>query len=138
MDTRPDDLRVIAAELQSLIPDDPSPNFVLAVIPPTGLEILDTVCAYYKIDPAVLRGSKSRNPKFCHIRHVVCYLIRKMTRLSLHQAARVIGYRDFSVVKHGEMRITARAWCDELMRDDLDVMRLRLLETVLARVATWH
>lgn len=137
MDTRPDDLRVIAAELQSLIPDDPSPDFVLSAIPPTGWEILQIVCAYYRVDPAAFRASKSRNPKFCLIRHVVCYFIRKLTHLSLSQAAHVIGYRDFSVVKHGEMRITARAWRDEIMRDDLDVMQLRLLQTVLAR-ATWH
>ena len=61
------------------------------------------------------------------------YLARKLTRLSLPQIAVRLGDRDHTTVYKGFMSVAHNVRKDELLRDDLDVLRSRIAEKVLAR-----
>jgi chromosomal replication initiator protein len=99
---------------------------------PTLEEIVACVCEYYDVPRLALIGH-SNAAKFAHPRLVTYYLARKLTRLSLPNIAARLDHRDHSTIYSGFQRIAQRVRKDELLRDDLDVLRSRIAEKVLAR-----
>lgn len=77
--------------------------------PPTGIhvtfkDIITEVSLYYRIRISDIVGPK-RNPKLVMPRHVVCYLARKLTFLSLTFIGRQLSGRDHTTVIHAVRRI---------------------------------
>jgi chromosomal replication initiation ATPase DnaA len=99
---------------------------------PTLEEIMTCVAEFYDIPRLAIVGH-SHIHKFAHPRLVTYYLARKLTRLSLPNIAARLDHRDHGTVYSGFQRIAQRVRKDEILRDDLDVLRSRIAEKVLAR-----
>jgi chromosomal replication initiation ATPase DnaA len=131
------DPRAIASQLQSLLPDDVSPDLVFAISPPTLTEILAQVSAFYAV-PTSLIIKHCRAPDICFARHVTCYLARTMTRLSHQQIGNRLGGFDITLSHYGHARVMQLREQDEIVRDDLDILHRRVMDAVLTRCATCH
>lgn len=131
------DPRAIASQLQSLLPDDVSPDLVFAISPPTLAEILAQVSSFYAV-PAPLIMRHCRHRDICFARHVACYLARTMTRLSHQQIGNRLGGFDIATVYYGHIRLMQLREQNEIVRDDLDILHRRVVDVVLARCATCH
>jgi len=99
---------------------------------PTLQEIISAVCEFYDINPVDLM-SHSHRIVHAHPRLVVYYLGRKLTRLTFGNMAIRMGERDHSTIYTGFMRIAARLRKDEILRDDIDVLRSWIAEKVALR-----
>lgn len=99
-------------------------------IPPKLSEIIEVVCDYYGLTKTQVTGP---NKSFAHRRMVIYFLARKLTRLSMPQIGRHLGDRDHSTIQKGAQRIAKLSKADEVLRDDLDVLELRIAEKVLNR-----
>lgn len=99
---------------------------------PTLREIVEAVCDFYHVTPKEVEGER-RIHDFMHPRLIVYYLARKLTRLSLTNIAQRIGWRDHTTVRSGFMKISRLVRKDEVLRDDIDVLRARIAEKVLQR-----
>ena len=99
---------------------------------PTLREIIDTVCEFYHITPAEILSPRHLH-NLSHPRLMVYYLGRKLTRLSLQNIADRLNRRDHTTVKYGFMRVAALARKNEVVRDDLDILRARIAEKVMER-----
>lgn len=130
---RPEDIRAFADQLRSLLPDDVSPDLVFAITPPTITEILYAVADYYGIKVHIIRDRAIRGHSICWARHVVCYFARSMTRCSHKQIATRLGGWDLTISHYGRERVIRTSKINELARDDLDILRLRITDTVLNR-----
>jgi chromosomal replication initiator protein len=99
---------------------------------PTMMEITDCVCEFYDLlGGEVLVGSRLTEVVFA--RHMLCFLAYKYTRHSLPVIARRLGYRDHTTVHHAVRKIEKWSLTQPLVRDDVDVLRLRIAEKVLQR-----
>jgi len=134
------DPRAIASQLQSLLPDDLSPDLVFAISPPTLAEILAQVSAFYAVPtPLIIKHYRHcRHRDISFARHVVCYLARTMTRLSHQQIGTRLGGFDIATVYYGHIRLTQLRAHNEIVRDDLDILHRRVMDVVLTRCATCH
>ena len=74
-------------------------------IVPTADVIIDEVCKYYNIEPALLRG-QGRAKELSMARQIAMYMIRNMTNLSLKDIGREFENRDHTTVLHSIERIT--------------------------------
>jgi chromosomal replication initiation ATPase DnaA len=101
---------------------------------PTLAEIMTEVSNFYIVPHDDLCGP-SQSHRYAQPRKIVYYLARKLTRLSLHNIAQRIGERDHSTIYQGFQSVTQKLRHDEILRDDLDVLRSRIAERVLARTA---
>ena len=99
---------------------------------PTLDEIVSCVAEFYDIPRRDIIGHTNL-VDYAHPRLMVYYLARKLTRLSLHNIAKRLDHRDHSTIYRGFQRTAQRVRKDELLRDDLDVLRSRIAEKVLAR-----
>jgi len=61
--------------------------------------IINTVCDYYELDPALM-PTKKRSRDIVHARQLSCYLIRKYTEVSKLAIGRVFFSQDHSTVIH--------------------------------------
>lgn len=102
--------------------------------PPKFSEIMDVVCSYYDVTPIHVVGPL-KYAAFSRPRMIVYYLARKLTKMSLPQIARAMGDRDHTTILYGAKRIHLLSKVDEVLRDDLDVLELRIAEKVLNRDA---
>ena len=66
-------------------------------------------------------------------RQLFCYLAYRYTRHTLPVIASRVGYRDHSTAHHGVRTIEKSRLTMPLVRDDIDVLRLRIAEKVLQR-----
>jgi chromosomal replication initiation ATPase DnaA len=129
-----DDLRTLVTEMRELLQQhdellDKIAEFFI-VNRPTLAEIMSCVAEFYGIaEPDLVKRSRYTD----HARLVIYYLARKLTRLSLANIAARLDDRDHSTVYDGFQRIAWRLRKDEILRDDLDVLRSRIAEKVLAR-----
>lgn len=99
-------------------------------IPPKLSEIIEVVCDYYGLTKNQVTGP---HKSFANRRLVVYFLARKLTRLTLPQIGRHLGDRDHSTILKGALRVAKLSKVDEVLRDDLDVLELRIAEKVLNR-----
>jgi chromosomal replication initiation ATPase DnaA len=138
-DSQPADLRAMVQAMQLTIEQHGELLEKLAEFfaenRPTLGEIVAEVCAFYDIPRADLNGH-SHFQEYSQPRLIVYYLARKLTRLSLHSIAERIGDRDHSTIYQGFQSVTQRLRRDEILRDDVDVLRSRIAERVLMRRGT--
>ena len=80
-------------------------------IVPTAEVIIDEVCKYYNIEPAILRG-QGRAKDISLARQIAMYLIRRMTNLSLKEIGKEFDGRDHTTVLHSIERIEDLAKSD--------------------------
>ena len=73
-------------------------------IVPTADVIIDEVCKFYNIEPAILRG-QGRAKDISMARQIAMYLIRRMTNLSLKEIGKEFEGRDHTTVMHSIDRI---------------------------------
>ena len=73
-------------------------------IVPTAEVIIDEVCKFYNIEPAVLKG-QGRAKDISMARQIAMYQIRRMTNLSLKEIGREFEGRDHTTVLHSIERI---------------------------------
>ena len=73
-------------------------------IVPTAEVIIDEVCKFYNIEPAVLKG-QGRAKDISMARQIAMYLIRRMTNLSLKEIGKEFEGRDHTTVLHSIERI---------------------------------
>jgi chromosomal replication initiation ATPase DnaA len=99
---------------------------------PTLREIIEAVSDFYHVTPAEIHGERHIH-NFAHPRLIVYYLARKLTRLSLTNIGDRIGMRDHTTVRTGFLRICALARKNEVIRDDIDILRARIAEKVMER-----
>lgn len=99
---------------------------------PTFREIMASVCEYYDVTTADIL-SHSHYLRVAYPRMIVYYLARRLTRLSLSGIAQRVGQRDHGTIYSGIKRISYRLHSDEILRDDIDVLRARIAERVSAR-----
>lgn len=110
-----------------------------ACIPkPRLAEIIRAVSTFYRMPKAVLVG-QSRTNKVSLPRQVIYYLA-SMEGVSTHQIGKAIGGRDHSTILHGIRKIEAQLETDNILRDDIDVLKIAIAENAaLARTSScWH
>jgi chromosomal replication initiator protein len=73
-------------------------------IVPTADVIIDEVCKFYNIEPAVLRG-QGRSKDISLARQIAMYQIRRMTSLSLKEIGQEFDNRDHTTVLHSIERV---------------------------------
>ena len=73
-------------------------------IVPTAEVIIDEVCKFYNIEPAVLKG-QGLAKDISMARQIAMYLIRRMTNLSLKEIGKEFEGRDHTTVLHSIERI---------------------------------
>jgi chromosomal replication initiator protein len=104
----------------------------LKMVQPTIAEIKLAVCEFYAINPIEIEG-RSRSAAIVFARHVICYFAYKYARASLNKIKPRVGYYDHTTVHYGIRKIEQWSVTRQLVRDDLDVLRLRICEKVLQR-----
>ena len=89
-------------------------------IVPTADVIIDEVCKFYNIEPAILRG-QGRAKDISTARQIAMYLIRSMTNLSLKDIGKEFDNRDHTTVLHSIERIEGLSKTDpekqEILKD---------------------
>lgn len=134
--TRPEDIRAMLAAMQDTI--DRHEELLekltgcLSENQPTFREIMEAVCEYYDVSPVEIHAN-SRWLHEVYPRLIIYYLARKLTRLSLKGIAQRVGRRDHATIYSGIQRISLRLRKDEVLRDDIDVLRMRIAEKVFQR-----
>jgi chromosomal replication initiation ATPase DnaA len=99
---------------------------------PTLAEIVECVCEFYDLMGGEIRaGTRAREVVFA--RQMFCYLAYRYTRHTLPVIASRVGYRDHSTAHHGVRTIEKSRLTMPLVRDDIDVLRLRIAEKILQR-----
>jgi chromosomal replication initiator protein len=101
---------------------------------PTTKEIKTAICELYGFEPLELEAG-NRHVQFALARQIFCFLAYKHTRLSMRRIAERIGLTDHSTVLHAIRKIEKQAITTPLVRDDLDLLRLRISEKILMRRA---
>lgn len=99
---------------------------------PTLREIIEVVCEYFQVSRREIEGP-AHAQFFAHPRLVVYYLARKLTRLSLTNIAERLGGRDHTTVRTGFLKICHQIRSNDVLRDDVDVLRARIAEKVMER-----
>jgi chromosomal replication initiation ATPase DnaA len=100
--------------------------------PPKLSEIIESVCDYYNVTVIQITGAQ-RARHITIARMVTYFLARKLTGMSLSQVGKLLGDRDHTTIWHGAQRVQILSKVDEVLRDDLDVLELRISEKVLNR-----
>jgi chromosomal replication initiation ATPase DnaA len=99
---------------------------------PSLAEIRAAICEFYPMTHDQLR-STSRATHFVFPRQMFCWFAYRYARVSMAQICPWVGYIDHTTVLHGIRRIEQWSVTRPLVRDDIDVLRLRVSEKVLAR-----
>jgi hypothetical protein len=99
----------------------------LANHPPRLNEILGTVCELYRTDP-------DRIDTATHTRRVFCFVASRWARCPRCEIASHVKIHLIQV-HHDNQRIGQQIQYDDLLRDDLDLVAVRLAERVLIRKA---
>jgi chromosomal replication initiator protein len=100
----------------------------LQLAPPTLAEITAIVGEYYRL-PRVRGHDKAA----ALARQVVCHLAREMTGKTLGEISHHLNWDDHTTVSWSDKRIGERLKTDELLRDDIDILKLRITEMAIER-----
>jgi chromosomal replication initiation ATPase DnaA len=100
--------------------------------PPTFNEIADAVCSRYHTPFQQLAGHR-HFPDLTKPRHVLIFLARKLTRLSLLQIAARLGNRNISTIRDAELGLENKIKDSEHLRDEIDLLRITIAERVMSR-----
>lgn len=93
-------------------------------------EIFSSCCKYYGISPADMRSpSKGMGLPF---KRQIFYFLGRESGHSLHQIGRHI-HKDHSCVVYGARKISDLLQTDEILRDDIDVLRVHITKRALDR-----
>lgn len=95
--------------------------------PPTLDEILGPVCETYRTNPDDLETMKGR-----FTRAMFCFLASHLASETTQQIGARVALPEIDVHR-AVFSINSRARCDELIRDDLDLICVRIAERVLLR-----
>jgi chromosomal replication initiation ATPase DnaA len=107
-------------------------NAVLRSSPPTFNEIADVVCRRYHAAFTQVAGHRLF-PDLTKPRHILIFLARDLTRLSLVQIAARLGNRNISTISEAEQHIGRKIQESEHLRDEIDLLRLAIAERVMLR-----
>lgn len=88
------------------------------------------VCQFYEI-PIRSMLSLRRDAVVIQARHVAMYLSRELTDRSFPEIGRLFGGKDHSTIVHAYNKVKADLQKSEPLRDDLDVLRLRIHDMML-------
>jgi chromosomal replication initiator protein len=88
-------------------------------------DILSTVSDYYGVDSVDLTGPR-RSRDIARARHVVMFMTRELTQMSLPQIGQVLGGRDHTTVMHGCDKIGALFEKDDGMRRQILDIKTKL------------
>jgi chromosomal replication initiation ATPase DnaA len=99
---------------------------------PTMSEIREVVCDFYAVSAVEMMTPDRRKPVVL-ARQVFCFFSYRYARTSLHQIKRWSGHTDHSTVHQSVRRVEQLAITQHLVRDDLDLIRLRICEKLLLR-----
>jgi chromosomal replication initiator protein len=94
-------------------------------IVPTADVIIDEVCKFYNIEPAVLRG-QGRAKDISLARQIAMYQIRRMTNLSLKEIGQEFDNRDHTTVLHSIERV------EEMVKKDPE--RAEIIKDITANI----
>ncbi len=84
----------------------------------TTREVMEGVCRYYNVDPALMRG-KQRDREIVWPRQVAMYLMREETTASLLQIGAELGGRDHTTIMHGWEKVHAEVTHNERIRREI-------------------
>lgn len=99
---------------------------------PRLAEIIDVICDFYGLTTVELTNSQ-KSARLTVPRKITYYLARKLTGLSMPQIGLRLGDRDHSTIAKGAASIAKAAEANELLRDDIDLLELKIAEKVLNR-----
>jgi chromosomal replication initiation ATPase DnaA len=122
-----------AGEIKTLLPDDVSPLRVFAASPPTFEEVEKAVCDHYGTPPDYYRAHGDRSATL--VKNIIAFMLRRHGRMSERAISQHLGYRAKSSVMFGVLKITGRIEVEELLRDDIDIIRRRVAHAILERSA---
>ncbi len=88
-------------------------------------QIINTVCQYYNIPEALLRG-KGRERTVVVPRQVAMYLMRQQTDLSLDDIGKELGGRDHSTIVHGCEKISREMNSNATLKHEVEAIRQML------------
>ena len=89
------------------------------------IEILETVCGYFAIDQASVKG-RGRDKPTTLARQVAMYLLREESKLPLSAIGRFLGGKDHTTVLHAHQRISNQISSNSHLRKDLANLREEL------------
>jgi len=95
-------------------------------------DIKTALCQFYCIDRHAL-SSRDRLYEVTYARQMFCYLAYRYTRLSLEAVGKKVGLVNHSTVLHAVRKIEKCIISKPLMADDLDLLRLKILELTVVR-----
>jgi chromosomal replication initiation ATPase DnaA len=104
----------------------------MAEVNPYLSEIMDAVCEFYGITKNDLCATR-RTWNMSKPRQIVAYLSRKLTGMSLPQIGARMGGRDHSTILHGANKISRDMQRDDVLRDDLATLEMKIAEKVISR-----
>ena len=123
--------------MQSLLPDDVPLDVTLFALGALKLsDIISQVASFYRMPVSAITDRSARGRGETGIsfaRHMVFYLARTMTRLSHQQIGIGAGGFDLSTVNYGHDRLAKLRERREIVRDDIDILRLRVIDAALKR-----
>jgi hypothetical protein len=129
--------QIFADAFGDILPDDPSIELVLIAHPLGSVEIINLCADYY----GVARGSDERHAVSpdaaisVHFARPACRLLflRRHFHKTLNRTALTLGI-DFTSCRYGANKIAREIGSNEAVRDDVDILRLRMHDLVWRRV----
>jgi len=88
--------------------------------------IINVVAEHFGIKPEDI-ASKRRNSEFVQPRHIVMYLCREMTGLSLSTIAKALKKNDHTTVMSGANKIRDEIEINEELRNKVDIIKKKLM-----------
>jgi chromosomal replication initiator protein len=103
---------------------------------PTLAEIKEVVCEFYGYELVEI-SARDRQQHAALARAIFCFLAHRHTRWPMGQIGRRVGLTNHTTVLHAIRRIEKAAASVPIVRDDLDLLRLRIAEKILRRRKAW-
>jgi len=95
-------------------------------------DIKAAICQFYCIERGSL-SSRLRLAEISYARQVFCFLAYRYTRLSLQAVGLKVGLANHTTVLHAVRKIEKRIAKHPLLADDIDVLRLKIIELTMLR-----
>lgn len=130
------ELCALVEAFREAFPDELSPACILDIEPPTVPDILLSVAEFYGIKPEVIRNRGVRGIGISWARHVTAYLARQLTDKSHKQIMTAMGGFDHTISRHAEIKIAACMAENEIVRDDIDVLRIKIMDRLMKRAGS--
>lgn len=101
---------------------------------PTLADVFNEVCDFYGVTEVDMMSAR-RHADIVRPRQVFCYLARELTTHSLPGIGRFLANRDHTSILHAFRKIHGLSFADARLRDELDVLRMRVSDVMTARNA---